>query len=347
MPGLQASAKRFGVEVMLAQLKLQGPAVFADADPQTYRRSALHDATREWPETNCFTDLWIEIINALGKNPVAALGFTVSQDFEGDQFTFFKFPPEDLAQLYGARLMELAVYDNMETHVATQIARGRMPLVEVDAFFLPDTKGLSYRLEHTKTAIGINFIDPVTKRMDYFHNAGLFSLCGEDYDTILATTLDEAALTTRLFPYTEFVKFDPPPLINEKETALHLLRKHLGRRPRHNPITAFQAAVKDQTAYVAQREPAFFHKYAFNTVRQVGANFELLHDHLLWLAQHGEEHLGEIAALSLAIATSAKSFQFQLARAAARKKFEGLAAHLDPMAEHYRNLMDHLTQRYA
>jgi hypothetical protein len=65
-------------------------------DPATWRPSALHGADRIWPETNCYVDLWVELLPALGHPVEAALPFTVLQDFEGDQFTFFKFPLEDL-----------------------------------------------------------------------------------------------------------------------------------------------------------------------------------------------------------------------------------------------------------
>jgi hypothetical protein len=337
-----------GLTVLAASEAQTVPSVFPALTPETYRRSDLHDPAREWPETNCFMDLWIEIINALGQNPVAALGFTVAQDFEGDQFTFFKFPPEDLALLYGAKLMELAIYDCVEAHALEQIERGRLPAIEVNGFYLPDTKGLSYRLEHTKTAIGINRLDPVAKRMDYFHNAGLFTLEGEDYDAILGKNLDAAAKATRLFPYSEFVKFDSPPKgLDLHQTALSLLRKHLTTRPADNPVAAFQNRVREKAHYLAQREPAYFHKYAFNTCRQLGANFELLADHLLWLSQLGEPGLEAAVAASKAIAMGAKSFQFQLARAAARKKFDGLAAQLDPLVAHYQTALDELTARYC
>ncbi len=337
-----------GLTVLAASEAQTVPAVFPHLTPETYRRSELHDPGREWPETNCFMDLWIEIINALGQNPVAALGFTVAQDFEGDQFTFFKFPPEDLALLYGAKLMELAIYDCVESHALEQIERGRLPAIEVNGFYLPDTKGLSYRLEHTKTAIGINRLDPVAKRMDYFHNAGLFTLEGEDYDAILGKNLDAAAKATRLFPYSEFVKFDPPPKgLDLHQTAVSLLRKHLATRPSDNPVAAFQTRIREKAHYLAQREPAYFHKYAFNTCRQLGANFELLADHLLWLSQQGEPGLEAAVAASKAIATGAKSFQFQLARAAAKKKFEGLAAQLDPLVAHHQTALDALSARYA
>jgi hypothetical protein len=323
------------------------PAVFPGLTPETYRCSSLHHPTREWPETNCFMDLWIEVIHALGQDPVAALGFTVAQDFEGDQFTFFKFPAEDLAVLFGTRLLELAIYDNLEAHAFEQISRGRLPAIELDSFYLPDTKGLSYRIEHTKTMIGINRIDPDAHRMDYFHNAGLYTLEGEDYDALLGKNISAEAQTLCLFPYAEFVKFDPPPKdLDFRKTAIALLRKHLATRPSYNPIVAFQTSIRERAHYLAQREPIYFHKYAFNTLRQLGANFELLADHLTWLSSLGEADLEPAIAACKAIATSAKSFQFQLARAAARKKFDGLAALLAPIVDHYKNAFEHLNARY-
>ena len=54
-----------------------------------YRRHALHRGDRAWPETNCFADLWIEVLHTFGHEPLAALGCTLDLDFEGDQFTFF------------------------------------------------------------------------------------------------------------------------------------------------------------------------------------------------------------------------------------------------------------------
>jgi len=292
-------------------------------------------------------DLWIEVIHALGQNPIAALGFTVAQDFEGDQFTFFKFPPEDLALLFGTRVQELAIYDSLEVHACEQIARGRLPAIELDAFYLPDTKGLSYGIEHTKTMIGINRIDPDARRMDYFHNAGLFTLAGDDYDALLGKNVSAEAQALRLFPYAEFVKFDPPPKDRDtRNTAVSLLRKHLAMQPAYNPVSAFQTCIRERAHYLAQREPNYFHKYAFNTLRQLGANFELLADHLTWLTSLGEAGLEPAAAACIAIATSAKSFQFQLARAAARKKFDGLAALLDPIVGHYKNAFANLNALY-
>ena len=244
---------------------------------------ALHAGTRDWPETNCYVDVWIEVLHALGRDPTAALGFTVTQDFEGDHFTFAKMGLEDLRDLYGLEVAELALYDTLEAHVAKQTARGRMVLLEVDSFGLPDTRGVSYRLEHTKTTIAINRIDPGGRTLDYFHGPGFFTLGDDDYDAVLARDRAE----TTLFPYAEFVKFEGLKPQPEPAVALALLRRHFARCPAENPVLAFRDRLREQVAAASEREPAFLHRYAFNTARQLGMNFELLGSHLAWLDEAG------------------------------------------------------------
>ena len=62
------------------------------------------------------------------------------QDFEGDHFTFFKFPLEDLEALFGLAVQELAIYDSVESHTLSQLERGRLVLIEVDSHWLPDAR---------------------------------------------------------------------------------------------------------------------------------------------------------------------------------------------------------------
>jgi hypothetical protein len=195
-------------------------------------RHALHDESRDWPETNCYVDLWIELLAARGFAPEAALGFTLTQDFEGDQFTFFKFPLQDLEALYGTVVQELSIYDSVETHTIKQAARGRPVLIEVDGFYLPDTRGVSYRRQHTKTTIAVNRIDPASRSLEYFHNAGFFALGGEDYDGVFAK-LPQQQRDDILFPYVEFVRFDGSALKGEAHrlAALTRLRQYFARRP--------------------------------------------------------------------------------------------------------------------
>lgn len=316
-------------------------SVFPAIGPESYRQHALHSGERAWPETNCYVDLWIEVLNTSGAAPEAMLGFTLAQDFEGDQFTFFKVPLEDLEALYGIRATELAIYDRVERHVEVQIARGRLCLIEMDSFYMPDTRGTAYRQEHGKTTVAINRLDVAAKRVEYFHNAGYFQLEGEDFDGLFQQHLTES--DPPFLPYAEFARFPEKPAdeAHLRTTARRLAGFHFSRRPRENPIRAFASVFPQQVEAVAERPFGFFHKYAFNTLRQVGANFELAADHLVWLSPD----FAAAAEDARRISDAAKSVQFQLARAVARRKFEPLQAALDPAADAWDSMMASLAER--
>lgn len=318
-------------------------AIFADIDPGTYRPHALHSQERMWPETNCYVDLWIEVLNALGLPPEAMLGFTLTQDYEGDQFTFFKVPLEDLDTLYGITCTELAIYDRVESHIAVQIGRRRLCLVEMDSYFMPDTASVAYRIEHGKTTIAVNQLDMAARRLGYFHNGGYFELAGEDFDGLFQTAATPDALP--FLPYTEFAKF-PGTAPSEpaiRAAALDLLPKHFNRRPDSNPFRAFSKDFPAQVEALAERPFGFFHKYAFNTLRQFGANFELAASHFQWLYPDGQ--LEDARLQALRISEVAKTVQFQLARAVSRKKFDALSAALDPAADAWDAMMGVLEAR--
>ncbi|WP_353861381.1 DUF1839 family protein [Azospirillum formosense] len=289
---------------------------------------------RDWAETNCYTDLWLGLLRALGMEPMAALAFTVAQDFEGDQFTFFKAPPEDLRRLYGLEVQELALYDRVETHAAVQVARGRLVLVEVDGYHLPDTRGTSYRAQHVKTTIAILGMDAGARRLDYIHNAGRFTLEGEDYDALFAPA--------PLFPYVEFVKRSGQALQGEPlmEASRALLSDHLRRRPAGNPIAAFRAALPEHLEILAARPMDYFHLYAFNTLRQVGANFELLGMYARWIG--GPADAAEACAT---LSATAKALQFQLARGVHRRRFGDHAEPLEAMERAYDRALGALVRR--
>ncbi len=91
---------------------------------------------------------------------------------------------------------------------------------------------------------------------------------------------------------------------------------------------------------IAERQFGFFHKYAFNTLRQLGANFELAASHLEWLGQG--RRFASASADALQIAETAKAVQFQLARAVMRKKFDALAGSLQPAADAWDRMMEAL-----
>lgn len=310
-------------------------------DPATWRLSPLHGADRIWPETNCSVDLWVELLPALGHPVEAALPFTVLQDFEGDQFTFFKFPLEDLQALFGLSVQELALYESVEAQALTQLRRGRPVLVEVDAFWLPDA-GDAYRKAHVKTSVAVIALDPGRKRFGYFHGTGYHELSGEDYDGLLR----QPAV---LFPYAEFVKRDGVAQGGRDllDASVALLRGHLKRRPRRNPMEAWRSALPSHVERLAERDMAYFHLYAFNVPRQLGANFEMLGTYLQWLGANGIDGLADAAAGSRRIAEAAKTVQFQLARMVHRRKFDAGAVELRTLAAEYDSLFAALDARFA
>ncbi|CAO3411326.1 hypothetical protein [Azospirillum largimobile] len=316
-------------------------AMWTRHQPDGHDRHPLHRGERIWLETNCYVDLWIEALHARGLDPLAMLGFTVTQDFEGDQFTFFKVPLEDLETLYGLRVQELAIYDSVEAHVAAQLARapdGGLVLVEVDGFHLPDTRGTSYGTTHVKTTVGIVRIDPAARTMDYFHNAGFHRMEGADYEGVAA------AAAGPLFPYVEFVKPGRPALEGRQlmDASLALLRRHLARRPAENPVAAYRAAFPQHLDRLLSRPMEYFHLYAFNLLRQLGANFELLGAHVHWL-----DGPAEAEEACRTIAEGAKAMQFQLARTVARRKAPDLSEGFDRMERAYDTALGALAQRYG
>ncbi|GJE18298.1 DUF1839 family protein [Methylobacterium marchantiae] len=289
----------------------------------------LHGSDRIWPETNCYVDLWIELLHGRGLVPEAMLGFTLRQDFEGDQFTFFKPFPGDLERLYGLSIQELAIFESLEAHALVQVARGCPVLVEVDAIHLPDTAGTTYGRDHGKTTIGILGLDVQARALDYLHNAGRFRLRGADYEGIFGPST--------LFPYAEFVKEIGAPLPRRElhGVAFDMLRHHRRFAPRANPIFAFRRALEARAETLVQNPLGIFHSYAFNTTRQLGANFELLGSHLAWLDEQGGAGFAASAEAAQTLAAEAKAFQFQLARAFGRRNATGLCQRLDGLAGTY------------
>ena len=299
-----------------------------DAAP-AHASHPLHAPDRIWPETNCYIDLWIELLHVRGLVPEAMLGFTLRAAFEGDQFGFLKPHAADLERLYGLETQELALYETLEAHSLVQVARGHPVLVEVDAFHLPDTRGTTYRRESSKTTIAILGLDPEARRLDYIHNGGRYALEAADYAGLFATA--------PLPPYAEFVKTGGPalPEADLPVAALGLLRAHRARAPRSNPVRALREDLERRGDAFVQRPLTAFHRYAFNTTRQLGANFELLGSHLAWLAARGMGGLDPAAEAATRLAGEAKTFQFQLARAFSRGRIAGLSERLAPAEATY------------
>lgn len=317
-----------------------------EIDAATYRRHAIHGHTRIWAETNCYTDLVVEMLHGLGREPLAVLPFTLAIDFEGDQWTFFKPPHADLETLYGIDIQELAIWRPLVDHVRDQVALGRPVLVELDSYFLPDTAGTAYQLAHVKTAVGVNEIDVENQHLGYFHNNGYFALGGDDFRQVFQ--LDGSPHDRVLPPFAEIAKIDPHfmPPHSLVEASLELLTRHMPRVPRMNPFTQFKLKFVRDMETLATADIGEFHRYSFANLRQYGACFELAETYLGWLGDHGVDGL-EMPRASLAdIAQSAKAFQFQLARSMARGKPLDLAP-LDAMGRQWEAALAELHRRWG
>ncbi len=269
-----------------------------------YAPHPLHGPGRTYLETNCYTDILVELLHARGYEPLAALGFLVRMDFEGDQWTFFKPPPGDLEELFGIDVHEMQPYRELPVQIAEQIAAGRTMIVELDAWFLPDTAATSYRTEHVKTSVAVDAIDVPGEWMRYFHNAGRHELAGEDFRGAFSGG--------GLPPYVELVRFDAGPAVagaDLRGRSLDTLRHHLPRRAISNPFARFAEHLERELPALLAGDAARYHGYAFATVRMVGSGFELLGSHVEWL-------LGETAAREpiARIAKGSKVLSFRLAR---------------------------------
>jgi len=322
-------------------------------DPATYARHPLHDGSRAWTESNCYVDLWIELLHTSGVEPLAALPFTFAADVEGDQWTFFKFPTADLNALYGVDVIELQIWRPITTHLEEQLALRRPALVEVDAFYLPDTAGTSYRAEHVKTTIGIQALDVAARRAGYFHNAGYYELGGEDFAGVFRL---EGHLTDPEYlpPYVEVAKLGirpehrPSPASRALvRTSIDLLGAHLARAPLDNPFRRYATHFGADLASLAGEPFAQFHRYAFATLRQCGAAFDLGGAYLRWLEANGEHGLDRIAAACDVIATTATALQFKLARSVNTKRPFDPAPMLAAMSGAWDETMTALTARYG
>jgi hypothetical protein len=313
-------------------------------DPSTYVRHAVHRDERVWTETNCYVDIWIELLHALGHEPIAALPFTLAIDFEGDQWTFFKFPASDLYDLYRIDVQELAIWRPLVRHIDEQVERGRPVLVELDSFFLPDTAGTAYGIAHVKSTVAVTEIDCEEERLGYFHGQTFHRLSGDDFRRVLR--VDERD-PSRLPPFAELAKLGGATGGVESTvlTSIDLLRQHLDRVPRANPFHAFRARFAQDLETLLSEDLDAFHSYSFATLRQCGAAYELAATYLRWLEQHGESGMTAEAGRFQSLSDGAKRMQFQLARSIARRTPLDLSP-LEQMAECWERATSRLQARY-
>ena len=301
-----------------------------------YEPHSLHSGERTYQETNCYADALIEMLHARGDEPLAMFGFIVQTDWEGDQFSYAKPPYADLDRLFGIEVHEMLPYRTLPEHIEEQLGLGRTVLLEMDAWYLPDTAATSYQREHLKTTVAPESIDREGERLRYFHNAGFFELSGRDYRGVFRTLphFTEDVMD----PFIELVRFDAGERLTGeplRDAARGLLAHHLARRPERNPFTAWGERLGEDLPRLLAGDAQDYHEYAFVTVRMVGSAFELLADHVDWLL--GAD--GADAAASIReIVDGTKVISFRLAR---RRQFDPAPA-LSSMAEAWEQSIDRL-----
>lgn len=308
----------------------------------------LHREDRAWVEKNCYVDVWIEALHALGVEPMAMLGFTVGLDFEGDQWTFFKPIHRELTQLYGIEVFELNVWrGDILAHAQHHAREGKLVFTEADAFWMPDTAGTDYRHQHTKSTLIINALDIENQRLGYFHNAGYYELQGEDFVHLFRVGYPHDPAFLPLFA--EYARVDRIERLPGRELAkisVELLRAHLSRLPNTNPVLRFAAQFPQDVQWLQGAGLPLYHGYAFATLRQLGANFELAALYLEWLTAQGEAGLSPAQTAFSEISSGAKALVLKTARAVNTKKTVDFAPMLQDMAAAWDTAMQSLKGLY-
>ena len=316
-----------------------------ELNPSYYQPHRIHTQERDWAETNCYVDIWIELLHSLGHEPIAAMPFTLAIDYEGDQWTFFKFPLSDLNELYGIDVQELQIWQPLTKHIEKQISLGKPMIVELDSYYLPDTAGMAYKIAHVKSSVAIVEFDLENNHMGYFHGQGYYHLSGQDFIDVfhLASEPDPSILS----PYVEIAKLsrgksEQPDILS---TSLCLLKRQLSLLPATNPFDSFKEKFTADLQWLRNEDIETFHLYSFATLRQFGACYELAANYLHWLTEQGEEDLEETTAKIKSISETAKIYQFQLARVISRGKELDLTA-IETMSALWNDAMQHLKRKY-
>lgn len=312
-----------------------GPSALADLTPADFQPHALHAPPAVWQERNCYIDLWIETVHALGGDPHAMLPVVLALDFEGDQWTFFKPSHAALWDLYGIDVQELTVWRPMLDHLREHLGAGKLLCIEADAHWMPDTAGTDYHQKHSKTSIVVTALDEQARRLHYFHNAGFFALEGEDFAQLLATGAPAASLPlfAELVKVDRFVRRDPNAL---RLRALAELRMQATRRPTDNPVRRFAHRFEADLPALREQGLDHYHLWAFGTIRQLGAAFELAARLCDWLVPSSTDaglHWTAAARQFDAISVGCKALILKTARTVASGKHFDAVAACEPLAQ--------------
>ncbi len=291
-------------------------------------RHWVHGEESDWSNTNCYLDVWMNVLDSLGLDPIPAFASAISAEFVGDQWEFLKVRSEDLETLYGIRFGEYDTWRPLHEHLAGQLASGNLAIVEVDAFYLPDTVGVSYREEHTKTSIAPVLLDQDAHRLVYFHNGGLHELFKEDYDNTVGAASEQGFVPR---PYVDLIRLDGLQRFDAGRfpaAAQQVLKAHLrriGNSSQQHPMVQLTDYVLSQREVLAESGMAHFHQFSFATTRQAGLSAMFASEVAQWFADAETRPevalpLGQAAQAFAEASSTAKRLQFQLARVAAGRR---------------------------
>jgi Domain of unknown function (DUF1839) len=226
--------------------------------------------------------------------------------------------------------------------------------VQPDAFWLPDTAGTDYRTQHSKTTILVTSMDMQARQLGYFHNAGYFELSGEDFSQLFR--LDAAPDASFLPLLAEWVRIDRlvrHALAELAARSFALLRRHFDRRPLTNPFHRFAARFAHDLPELQAAGLTYYHAWAFASIRQAGAAFDLLAANLRWQAGFGRPGLISAAECFDTIAEGNKAWILKGARAVnsgrafdAGPIFEGMAQAWDCGMASIAEVLDPLTPKF-
>jgi hypothetical protein len=331
---------------MAARSEFESQPGFVGSPRLTWRGPhSLHQGERVWSTTNSHLDVWIELMGVLDLDPTPVLLPTLCTDFEGDQWTQARVAPTDLWACYGIAVEELFVWRPLLAHFVEQFDRGNAVLVEVDAFHLPDTSGGSYQREHVKTLIAATGYDRHAHRLRYLHGAVGAEVDGDDLDALITAGIGSAQLA----PFAQIVKLEriaQRTADERRQIAVALARFHATRIPASNPVRRFGQALRTHGAWLAGGDAEHYQRWAFATLQQCGAAFELSADVCAWLREAGEPIDAAIAPLR-AVSHSARMLHQRLVRVSQSGRMPEVSQTVEDMARSWDDAMAVIRPLYA
>ena len=119
--------------------------------------------------------------------------------------------------------------------------------------------------------------------------------------------------------------------------SLELWRRHLSRRPKTNPVLRFHQRFEQDLPSIQAKGLGHYHAWAFGTIRQLGAAFELAALNLKWLTDNGVRGLETASAAFERISGANKTFILKGARVTNSKKAFDSTPMFEEMAQSWAN----------